>query len=214
MARRSNPAAAWVAAAALAALAAIAWAVFGSAGVAGADRDALGWIRAHTPAAALPWWGALSDLHRPRGIVAATALALALLLWRRERFAALWLLCVVAGGAALNDALKHAVQRARPGDAALALAKTDFSFPSGHVANSTLLYGALALLFIGRVPSCTLRGLLWLGVVAAVATVAASRLALGAHYPSDVLAGAALAIAWLALCVVALQRWQQKVRDG
>lgn len=214
MARKPLCAAAWVAAAALAALATIAWAVFGSAGVAGAEREALGWIRAHTPAAALPWWGAVSDLHRPRGIVAATALALAFLVWRRERFAALWLLCVVAGGAALNDALKHAVQRARPGDAALSLAQTDFSFPSGHVANSTLLYGALALLCIGRVPSRTLRGLLWLAAVAAVATVAASRLVLGAHYPSDVLAGAALAIAWLAIGVSVLERWQPKARDG
>lgn len=214
MARKPLRAAAWVAAAALAALAAIAWAVFGSAGVAGADREALGWIRAHTPAAALPCWGAVSDLHRPRGIVAATALALALLLWRRERVVALWLLCVVAGGAALNDALKHAVQRARPGDAALSLVQTDFSFPSGHVANSTLLYGALALLFIGRVPSRTLRGLLWLAVMAAVATVAASRLVLGAHYPSDVLAGAALAIAWLALCVVVWQRWPPQAHGG
>jgi membrane-associated phospholipid phosphatase len=214
MAHKPLRAAAGVAAAALAALAAIAWVVFGSAGGAGADREALNWIRAHTPAVALQWLAAVSDLHRPRGIVAATAVALALLLWRRERIAALWLLCVVAGGAALNDALKHAVQRARPGEAALALAKTDFSFPSGHAANSTLLYGALALLFISRVPSRALRGLLWSTVVAVVATVAASRLVLGAHYPSDVLAGAALAIAWLALCVVALRRWQPPARDG
>mgnify|MGYP003445090289 CR=1 FL=1 len=71
MARKPIPAAAWVAAAALAALAAIAWAVFGSAGAAGAEREALSWIRAHTPAVALQWLSTVSDLHRPRGIVAA-----------------------------------------------------------------------------------------------------------------------------------------------
>lgn len=212
MARQALRAAVWGAVAALAAFAAIAWAVFGSAGVASADREALAWIRAHTPALVQQGLTTLSALHRPRGIVAATAVALALLLWRRERIAALWLLCVVAGGAALNDAIKHAVQRPRPGDALPYTGLGDFSFPSGHVANASLLYGALALLFIGRVPSHALRVLLWIAVVTLVTAVAASRLVLGAHYPSDVLAGAALAIAWLALCV-ALRRHLQKGAD-
>lgn len=214
MARKPLRAAAWVAFAALAAFAAIAWAVFGTAGGASVDREALGWIRARTPASALQWLGTVSAVHRPRGIVAATALALAFLLWRRERIAALWLLCAVAGGAALNDWVKHSVQRPRPGDAGLLPAATDFSFPSGHVANASLFYGALALLFIGRVASRALRGLLWLAVVALVTAVAASRLVLGAHFPSDVVAGAALASAWLALCVIVLPRWQAQARDG
>lgn len=208
MADRPFPVAAWVAVAALVAFAAIAWLALTSAGMASWEREALARIQAHTPALLRRCLAALSALHRPRGIVAATAVALALLLWRRERIAALWLLCAVAGGAALNDAVKHTVQRARPGDALPYVGLSDFSFPSGHVANASLLYGALALLCIGRVQARALRVLLWGAVVTLVTAVAASRLVLGAHYPSDVLAGAALAIAWLALCVAVRRHLQ------
>jgi undecaprenyl-diphosphatase len=213
-ARRGWPSAAIVGIVALMLFAAIAWSVFGSDVVPAWDREALTWIRDHTEAPLLHILTIVSNGHRPRLIMAATALALAWLLWRRERAQALFLLGAVVGGAALNHWVKHATQRLRPGDAGLSVAATDFSFPSGHVANSTLLYGALALLVAGRTQSRALQVAAWVLATLAVALVAGARLVLGAHHPSDVAAGAVLAIGWLALCLTALQGWQGRDADG
>jgi undecaprenyl-diphosphatase len=158
--------------------------------------------------------GAVSHWHRPQAIAAASALALAVLLWRRQGVEALWLFCTVGGGATLNDWVKHAMHRPRPGDEGVWVAATDFSFPSGHVANATLLYGALALLLVGHLRSRAWQAAVLLAAAGAVVLVAASRLALGAHYPSDVAAGAALAVAWLALCAGALPGRQRRASGG
>jgi len=159
--------------------------------------------------AAIAWGVSSSKL-----VVAWDGQALAGLLWRRQGVEALWLFCTVGGGATLNDWVKHAMHRPRPGDEGVWVAATDFSFPSGHVANATLLYGALALLLVGHLRSRAWQGAVLLAAAGAVVLVAASRLALGAHYPSDVAAGAALAIAWLALCAGALHGWQRRASGG
>lgn len=155
-----------------------------------------------------PWWhalmGGLSALHAPRGIVVMTLAAALGWAGRREFAAALALLAAVGGGAALNHLAKHTLQRPRPGLEPALAGATDFAFPSGHVANATLLYGTLAALLLARVRSpgwrCTIAG----AAAALVAAVAASRLVLGAHHASDVLAAVPLALGWLALCQAVL----------
>lgn len=194
----------------LALFAAIALAVFGSEVVRAWDGQALAELRGHVAAPWLRPLGAVSRWHRPQAIAGASVLALLVLLWRREGVEALWLFCAVGGGVELNDGVKHVVHRPRPSGESMWVATTDFRFPSGHVANATLLYGALALLLVGHLRSRALQTTVLLAAAGAVALVAASRLALGAHYPSDVAAGAALAVAWLALCAGALRGWQRR----
>ena len=75
---------------------------------------------------------------------------------------------------------------------------TDFSFPSGHAANTTLLYGALALLLIRHVRTAGLRALAAAFAASAVLLVSSSRLVLGAHRFSDVAAGVLLGLLVLA----------------
>ena len=198
----------------LALFAAIAWGVSSSKLVAAWDRQPLAGLRGHVTASWLHALGAVSHWHRPQAVATASALALAVLLWRRQGVDALWLLCTVGGGATLNDWVKHAVRRPRPGDEGLSVVATDFSFPSGHVANATLLYGALALLLVGHLRARAWQAAVLLAAAGAVVLVAASRLALGAHYPSDVAAGAALALAWLSLCAGARHAWQRRASGG
>ena len=151
-------------------------------------------------AGAGPALSIVSALHVPRGILILTALSSAVLLWRRDRPAVLLLWVVVLGGATLNHLLKHTIQRPRPGQEHAVNLATDFGFPSGHAANATLLYGALVMLLMPHLRSPRARVAVVLAAVLLAALVGISRVALGAHRLSDVVAGALLGIGWLSLC--------------
>ncbi len=131
-----------------------------------------------------------------------TAAVLVVLLRRRlYRYALLF-----AGAARkielLNALLKLAFHRPRP---ELAFVHLDtYSFPSGHAAGSAAIYTLVAVL-LGRLLRRRGRTLLGLGTLALVLVVAFSRLYLGAHYLSDVLAGLALGLAWAAGCLLAFE---------
>lgn len=150
---------------------------------------------------------ALSAAHTPRGIAVMLVGACAWLLALRDRAGALWLALSFYSGAALNHLLKHAIQRPRPGQEPLAL--TDFAFPSGHAAQATLLYGALAALMFLHSRSRGLRAAALAGAMLMVALVGASRLVLRAHWFSDVIAGVLVGGAWLALCLAARAAWRR-----
>jgi undecaprenyl-diphosphatase len=146
---------------------------------------------------------AISDMHGTRGISVLMVLALLLLAWKRLWSWALILLVTVPTGGLLNVLMKQAFQRARPQFDPPLLMLTDYSFPSGHTCASTLFYGVLASLLIPRIASWRKRSLFVAEMLGMVALVAFSRLYLGAHFLSDVLAGFAEGVAWLALCLTA-----------
>lgn len=118
---------------------------------------------------------------------------LAVLLWRLrcERYAALYLLLANAGAALLNVAAKHGFARIRPTYWEPLVHETSYSFPSGHAMQTMALVTSLWLI---RRPGRH-RGVLLLGV-AYVFLVGVSRMYLGVHYPSDVLAGWCAAFCW------------------
>ncbi len=121
------------------------------------------------------------------------------------------LVITVPGGMLLNVFIKHIFQRARPVFDQPLLTLSTYSFPSGHTASATLLYGVLTAYLISR-----LKPLRWriatatvMMAVMMVALVGLSRMYLGVHYLSDVLAAAAEGIAWLALCLTAITSWRK-----
>lgn len=187
----------------------LAWAVMAQASIAALDLQASAWLREHTDAAALRLLETISALHTPRAILAWTGIAALVLLLRRDGAALVMLLLSVLGGASLNHVLKHSFMRPRPGMDALAAAASDFAFPSGHVANASLLYGALAIVIAARSDRADLRWGAAAFAVAMVALVAWSRVALAAHHVGDVLGGVLVGLAWLIACRPALRasRW-------
>ncbi|KAF1691567.1 hypothetical protein CSC62_15800 [Pseudoxanthomonas jiangsuensis] len=121
------------------------------------------------------------------------ALSLALLAWKRWREAA-FAIVALAGSALLNLSAKQFFQRDRPSLWESIAPESTFSFPSGHAMGSMTLAAVLVLL-------CWHTRWRWPMLAAALAftgLVGLSRLYLGVHYPSDVLAGWAAGLAWVA----------------
>jgi membrane-associated phospholipid phosphatase len=125
------------------------------------------------------------------------AAALALIAFRHWR-GAIALLVAVASTQLVVDVLKLAVERPRPDHA---LTETNgFSFPSAHSATSVAVYATLTLL-AARAVSGRLRVLVAIAGGLVVVAIGLTRIYLGAHYPTDVLAG------WLTGAVVVLGSW-------
>ncbi len=149
---------------------------------------------------------AVSWLHTwPIGVAAVCFLAYLIYsrLWRWVVIA----LCTVPGGMLLNTAMKLAVHRERPTFSGLSAALTTYSFPSGHTAAATLIYGVAAIYLASRIKGWDRRVMVCLVAFVIVALVALSRMYLGVHYLSDVLAGMAGGVAWVALCHTAVTSW-------
>lgn len=126
----------------------------------------------------------------------------AVLAYRREWQWLAFTAVAVGGGMSINVLAKLAFARQRPSfDDPLVILST-YSFPSGHTVSSTLFYGTLAAFLTPRVPWSARAGL-WFAALAFVTLVAFSRVYLGAHYLTDVVAGFAEGVAWLSCCMVA-----------
>jgi membrane-associated phospholipid phosphatase len=124
------------------------------------------------------------------------AIALAFLIhhWRRG---ALLIIITLSGAGLLNTLLKQTFARSRPEaffDYPLPLSQ---SFPSGHAIFAASVFGGLAVLLTDRISSTWLQVLVWVGAVALILLVGVSRVYLGVHYASDVLAGYAVAVFWV-----------------
>ncbi len=143
------------------------------------------------------------------GLIASALLAFALFRHVRWRRAAIWLGVTLAGALVLDLALKYAFHRARPVPFFGPIPLT-YSFPSGHSLFSFCFYGVLAGLLAGRVRSLLLRGLIWLLAAWLVMAIGLSRIYLGVHYPSDVIAGYLTGTIWAATMVAFDRLWRQK----
>ena len=126
-----------------------------------------------------------------------TALGLAALVTRRYRLV-LVVAAILLGGALFTEVAKVAVGRPRPPWEHLVDAP-GFSFPSGHSLNSTATYGLLAVVAwrVTRLPRL-LRGLAVAAALVLPFAIGLSRVALGVHYPSDVLGGWSAGLAFVA----------------
>jgi membrane-associated phospholipid phosphatase len=129
--------------------------------------------------------------------------AFGLLLQRRVAHAAL-MGAALGGGELLNWALKATFERPRPAFADPLATAAGFSFPSGHAMISLTVYGALAFVAAASVRSRRAQVLVGVSALVLVVAIGFSRIYLGVHYASDVLAAYAAGLAWLMLCALAL----------
>ena len=153
------------------------------------------WFVAHRSAG---WTGAASvitDLGSPPAIAAAGVTCAALLSWRaRSAVPGIIVIGTVSTAAGASTTLKALIDRPRPPQELQLLTETDPSFPSGHVTATAALLGIVAIC-IGTGRSRATRAWLTAGVVTGALVIAATRLYLGVHWLSDVVAAATLAAA-------------------
>ena len=175
--------------------------VLGNSWLGRADRTAARWFveqRTTTWTTVAEAAGSLSGTRAMIAVGLSTAvLAVALTSRRRP---AVFVLVVLVGEVALYGAVSQLVGRLRPQVADLTDGlPTAASWPSGHVAAAVALYGSLAALVVRHGQGRRRRWIIAVPVLVAAA-VALSRLYVAAHYPTDVLAGAAVGSAWLLAC--------------
>jgi membrane-associated phospholipid phosphatase len=172
------------------------------------DVNLAQWLHARSTPLLTQTMLVVTDLHDPLVLSPAAALIAVYLMWKKRWYAMWTVVLGIEGGMLLNLLAKQVFHRTRPSFDNPLLTLTTYSFPSGHVVASTVFYGVLAALLISH--TCSWRRALCILLIALcmVVLVAFSRMYLGAHYLSDVLAAFLEGIAWLALCFTVLQSYR------
>lgn len=138
-------------------------------------------------------------------LIAAALAGVAVLLVARRRLEAIAITATFALAAASVAVMKVALQRARP-DTALHLVAADGpAFPSGHASLSVVVYVLLAYLVARPLKSVRWRYVVFGAAAMLSFAIGLSRLVLGVHWLSDVLAGYALAGMWVAIAIIAIE---------
>ena len=142
-------------------------------------------------------------------LVLITLGALGYLLLARHYRAALFTSIAVPGGILLSTVLKMGFDRPRPDPVPHEAIVYTASFPSGHSMMSAVTYLTLAALLTRVQPSLRLKAYLLILAILLTLLVGMSRVYLGVHWPTDVLAGWAAGASWAAMCWIVM-RWMQR----
>jgi len=173
-------------------------------GLAELDHPVATWLSQHRTGWLTTIMRTITTLGSPLGVTITTGLVAAAVCWRTRRLSPVLLAAIVLGGAELLETVtKHLVGRPRP---PLSLrvpgvSASGFSFPSGHATLAAAGYGLIAVLLTRYAQRTAARAAVWAGAATAAAAVGFSRLYLGAHWLSDVVAGWLIGAAWLGLVV-------------
>lgn len=170
------------------------------------DLELASWFRVHATQTLDRIGVAVTLAGSPVAMAVLAAIVAAVLAYKRWWITLAGWAAAFAGGGALNWALKRIVHRARPTGSQGFLYGTSFSFPSGHAMGALIGYGMLAYLLVAfwhparrhRTTILTIAFVLTL-------LIGISRLYLGVHFLSDVIAGYAAGAVWLAVCVTGVE---------
>lgn len=189
--------------------AALTWAAFAGVGPADSDRAAL--VTAIDDRS--PGLTDAAVVFTTIGSTAAMAVlagVVGVVLWvRGRRSDGVWLIATTATASAVFTLVKRVLDRPRPPEAVRLVEVGNESLPSGHATMSAVVIGALVVLAWPAMHGAT-RRLVVLAAVLWIGGVGATRIYLGVHWFSDVLAGWATGFAWLAVCTGVLLWWRSR----
>lgn len=171
-----------------------------------ADLAVYQWLQAHATTPGYGTWSVISSLGSgPALLWIGIGIGLVLGMRKDGRLLTGWAVALLGGGA-LDFLLKLAYARPRPAAAMTFLENMSFSFPSGHAMGSLIGYGMLAYI-VSLEEGVSPAGRRWIIALASalVLAIGLSRLYLGVHYLSDVLAGFIAGGFWLTACITGLE---------
>jgi undecaprenyl-diphosphatase len=138
----------------------------------------------------------------------------ALVVWRLvaagRKHAAVLLTGTALGSEGITQILKLVFHRTRPQAYFGLISPPNYSFPSGHAITACCFWGVLAAILAARARSGWVKAVLWISAAALALMIGFSRIYLGVHYPTDVLAGYALAVVWIAAVRSAYNVWLRR----
>jgi undecaprenyl-diphosphatase len=190
----------------LGALVVLAWQVSVHGPPTALDRVVTAWLVAHrSPELDGVALGVTNVFGPAETVIAAVVLAVVVAVGQRRLFSGLIVVATVGGASAACWLVKLLIARPRPPVEIQRTLEVDYSFPSGHVTGTTALMG-MVLVAVSLSAGCALTK--WIGglAVAVVLMVAVSRLYLGVHWLSDVVAGILLGAAAVVAATTALGR--------
>jgi undecaprenyl-diphosphatase len=152
----------------------------------------------------------ITQLGSPQFLILISIVLVWRLAWMGRKRAAVILTVGAIGAVVLNQLLKLSFHRLRPDAFFGYVEPLGYSFPSGHAISSACFYGVAAAIVTARMQSRAGKALVWAGAALLAGLIGFSRIYLGVHYPSDVLAGYAAAIVWVAALRAAYGWWLRR----
>jgi membrane-associated phospholipid phosphatase len=169
----------------------------------GPDHVVANWFHNHLTHSFVTFLRALSEPGSSRWIAVIVFVAVLFFAWKKNWLALVTFVVAVPGGMLLNELVKILVHRPRPFLTGWFVDWAGYSFASGHTIGATLLYGQIALFIVPMIKVRHWRILATSSAAVVVLLVGFSRIALGAHYLSDVLAAMVFGAFWLWVCLIA-----------
>lgn len=163
------------------------------------------WAIGERSAGATLFFTTMTYIGSPAGVDVETLIVGIILAFRHRWRWLIYLAVTFGGGWLLEFELKRYFARARPAAAEMLLRANGYSFPSGHAMGSAVVYGALAYLAFRAIRSWPARAAAIAFLYTLVAAVSLSRVYLGVHWISDVLAGITAGTVWVMTTTVAYE---------
>jgi len=142
-------------------------------------------------------------------VIVIVAVTLGILWWQNHREEAKFFALACLGALILNTGLKLFFTKPRPHIIPSLIAETSFSFPSGHALGGFVMYGFLAYLLSAHFPKFS--KLIYILAVLTIAFIGLSRMYIGVHWPTDIIAGYGIGYLWLMLCIAMLKLQTRQV---
>ena len=171
------------------------------------DADITDWVVQHRGS---PWVGlahGITVLGNALTLTVVAVVAFAVLLARRHTAEALLVGAGALVGSAVPVTLKHIFERQRPPVADRLLDIDTYSFPSGHALSSTVVYGLIAVAAYRLSPWVRAHPMMLVAAVLLPLTIGVTRVVLGVHWTTDVLAGWVIGALWVAMCSALCQHF-------
>jgi len=173
------------------------------------DDSVIRWMGAHHTSGLDTVMVEVTALGTGTVVLMIAAIAGLFLVLTQHKYSAILLLASTLGGLVLNAVLKLGFNRPRPSIFVPTVHAVSSSFPSGHTMSAAIVYTTVAYLAARLHKRKWARWMVMTAAFIIIALISISRMYLGVHYPSDVIAGVVIGLAWAGFCMATLEAIQK-----